>query len=79
MVSQDELAIAIVLLVTWGSRRRLWFSTETATPNSGGDGMLATSGRSLVVVLDSPPADRAASGSGASRYAPRYAHFTPAR
>jgi hypothetical protein len=43
MVSHDELAIAIVVLVPGDSRRRLWFSTDASAPNSGGDGLLATS------------------------------------
>ncbi len=47
MVSQDELVIAIVALLAWGSRRRLWFSTEPSRANSGDDGTLDTSPGSL--------------------------------
>ena len=50
-MSQDQLAIAIVVLGAWGARDGGYGSRLKPPPNSGGDGMLDTSGRSLMVVV----------------------------
>jgi hypothetical protein len=54
-VSQDELVILIVVLIAWGFGTAsivLNWKPQSSAPISGGDGVLDTSGRSLMVVLD---------------------------
>ncbi len=51
MVSHDELAIAIALLLAWGLGKRLWFSTERPKRGRRSHAGRIPS-RSLMVVLD---------------------------